>query len=61
MIKFIGWSLLFYSLWTIERVGINATSAWVFILGVTLLFAAFAITFGTKAVLASLRSGKYRR
>lgn len=51
MLNFIGWALLLWCLWTVERVGMNATSLWLSVLAIGLLLLSFAVKVGTSALL----------
>lgn len=51
MLNFTGWALLLWCLWTVERVGMNATSVWLSVLAVGLLLLSFAVKIGTSALL----------
>lgn len=50
MLNFIGWGLLLWCLWTMERVGLNATTVWLAALAVCLLL----LSFGAKVVTSAL-------
>ena len=51
MLNFIGWALLLWCLWTMERVGINGTTLALAALGVCLLLLSYAVKVGTSAIL----------
>ena len=51
MLNFIGWALLLWCLWTVERVGINGTTLALAALGVCLLLLSYAVKVGTSALL----------
>ena len=51
MLNFIGWGLLLWCLWTVERVGLNATTVWLAVLAVCLLLLPFVVRVVTSALL----------